>query len=180
MGIVTGTVDGRDFALKHHRVGRIMLGVASSRFPLPSPRWARCINPGCLVRDRPSQPSFDCMVILSRERGRVRGRRKPISLAHTLSDPSIRFIGEECQVCEGFAGIKAGPRKAGGRAHERSIMVFAALAQLQSSSKSTMRSVGKLAVRQSPYQAIIKVLAAATRRSSRPGCAAELGTPQSP
>lgn len=83
---------------------------------------------------------------------------------------------------EGFAGIKAGPGNAGGRAHERSIMVFAALAQLQSGTVSTRRSVGKLSLyvcSKAYIQAVIRFSPTTTGRSLRPGCAAEMGTPQS-
>lgn len=79
---------------------------------LPLPSQSQMPRAGSTTR-----AVLDCMVILSREEGgathQLLQRENP-----SLSDPSIRFEKKVCQVHEGFAGIKAGPRK-GGRTSAR-------------------------------------------------------------
>lgn len=131
----------------HYTLG-LLLPVRLSLLLAPRARWAA----------PPTQnAALDCMVILSREREgggeegqEANSRPRPPS----FSGPSIRFKGEPSwvhRVCvEGFAGIKAGPRKADWRTGARTIDhgFVAALAQLHSGSGATMRRVGKLAVRE--------------------------------
>lgn len=113
---------------------------------------------------------LDCMVILSRERRR--GPEGNTFLPPPFSDPSIRFDmrakpgQDKNKVCRVVLKVSRGSRpaqerRAGWRAHERSIMVFAALVQLKSSSRSTRRSVGKLACAEANIQPSIRFLATA-------------------
>lgn len=103
--VLLAWLTGRDL-LKHHDAG-----VASSRFPL-SP--FSIPDASCGI-DHPSRPRLHGNLIAGGGRG---NSSDPEGKIRPLSDPSIRFEEKVCQVYEGFAGIKAGPRK-GGRTSAR-------------------------------------------------------------
>lgn len=83
----------------------LLLPVSLSPFLIP--------DASCGI-DQPSRPRLHGNLIAGRREGQLIGSRgEDPSLSFSLSDPSIRFEKKVCQVHEGFAGIKAGPRKRG-------------------------------------------------------------------